>query len=68
MTLQPPATEEELQDNETCSKQEARRVTEMSEESESPVIKKHSPENGLSQIIRKAHFSVWCDLDKPVLC
>lgn len=31
VTLQPPAAEEELKDNETCAKQEACRMSEMSE-------------------------------------
>ena len=64
----PPCAEYELYSDAADSEGEARCVAAYIPEVESPVVEYDGSDNRLSQIVGKAHLSVWCDLDQPVPC
>ena len=68
MTLEPIFAENILEGYESGSHQPACRVSAHPVESEAPVVEEHSPEDGLGEIVGEAHFSVWGDFHKEVLC
>lgn len=68
MMLHPPCAEYELYGDAADSEGEAGCVAAYIPEVESPVIEYDGSDDRLSQIVGKAHLSVWRDLDQPVSC
>ena len=66
MIFEPPAAEEELDHDESCTHQEACRMTAMSEKTEAPVVENQTSDYRLRQVIGETHLSVWSDLYEPV--
>mgnify|MGYP003305406760 FL=1 len=66
VALEPPMAEEELDYDEACTHHEARGMSAMSEEAESPVVENESSDDGLRKIVGKAHAAVWSYLYEPV--
>ena len=66
VALEPPMAEEELDYDEACTHHEARGMSAMSEEAESPIVENQAAEDRLREIVRQTHLAVRSDLDKPV--
>ena len=66
MISEPPVAEDELDDDESCTHQEACSMTAMSEETEAPVVENQTSYDRLRQVVREAHLSVRSYLYEPV--
>ena len=66
MMLHPPSAEYELYCDAADSEGEAGCVAAYIPKVESPVVEYDGSDDRLSQIVGKAHLSVWCDLYQPV--
>lgn len=68
MMLHPPCAEYELYGDAADSEGKIGCVAAYIPEVESPVVEYDGSDDRLSQIVGKAHLSVWRDLDQPVPC
>ena len=65
---QPPTAEDILQSYAECSEEKTRCVARIAEHSKTPVIEDETTDNRLREVVRKAHFAIWCNLDEESAC
>ena len=67
MMFHPPCTENELEYDASNSHKETCSVSAFIEQSESPMVEKDGSYDRLTDVVGKAHLSVWSYLYQPIL-